>query len=55
MPTFIIGEEGVEIMEAGEVPMGVLNGVEPVLMSRKLWKGPDCHGQRRGIGCSAGR
>ena len=39
VPTFIIGEEGVEIMEAGEVPMGVLNGVEPVLMSRKLWEG----------------
>lgn len=39
VPTFIIGEEGVEIMEAGEVPMGILNGVEPVLMSRKLWEG----------------
>ena len=30
---------GVEIMEAGEVPMGILSGVEPVLMSRKLWEG----------------
>jgi stage II sporulation protein E len=39
LPTFIIGEEGVEIMEAGEVPMGILSGVEPVLMSRKLWEG----------------
>lgn len=39
VPTFIIGEEGVEIMEAGEVPMGILSGVEPVLMSRKLWEG----------------
>lgn len=26
-------------MEAGEVPMGILSGVEPVLMSRKLWEG----------------
>lgn len=39
VPTFIIGEEGVEIMEAGEVPAGIMNGVEPVLMSRKLWEG----------------
>lgn len=39
VPTFIIGEEGVEIMEAGEVPMGILSEVEPVLMSRKLWEG----------------
>lgn len=39
VPTFIMGEEGVEILEAGQVPMGILNGVEPVLMSRKLWDG----------------
>lgn len=39
VPTFILGEEGVEIMEAGEVPAGVMNGIEPVLMSRKLWEG----------------
>lgn len=38
-PTFILGEEGVEILEAGEVPVGVMNGVEPVLLSRKLWEG----------------
>lgn len=39
VPTFIIGDEGVEILEAGEVPMGIVTGVEPVLMSRKLWEG----------------
>lgn len=39
VPTFIIGDEGVEILEAGQVPMGIINGVEPVLMSRKLWDG----------------
>ena len=39
VPTFIIGDEGVEILEAGEVPMGIMNGVEPVLISRKLWDG----------------
>lgn len=39
VPTFIMGEEGVEILEAGQVPMGILNGVEPVLMSRMLWDG----------------
>lgn len=36
--TFIIGEDGVELMEAGEVPMGIVNQVEPVLISRKLWE-----------------
>lgn len=39
VPTFILGEEGVEILAAGEVPVGVMNGVEPVLLSRKLWEG----------------
>lgn len=39
VPTFIIGDEGVEILEAGQVPMGIINGVEPVLMSRKMWDG----------------
>lgn len=39
VPTFIIADEGVEILEAGQVPMGIMNGVEPVLMSRKLWDG----------------
>lgn len=35
--TFIIGEDGVELLEAGDVPMGVLNPIEPVLLSKKLW------------------
>lgn len=35
--TFILGRDGVEIMEAGEVPAGVICPVEPVLISRKLW------------------
>lgn len=39
VPTFIIGEDGVELLEAGEVPMGVLTAVEPELMSKKLWDG----------------
>lgn len=39
VPTFILSEEGVEVLEAGEVPVGVLNEVEPVLISRKLWEG----------------
>lgn len=37
--TFILGAEGVEILEAGEVPMGVIAPVEPILLSRKLWEG----------------
>lgn len=36
-PTYILGENGVELLEAGEVPMGILNQVEPVLLSKKLW------------------
>lgn len=35
--TFILGAEGVEYLEAGEVPAGVMCMVEPVLLSRKLW------------------
>lgn len=35
--TFILGEDGVEVLEAGDVPMGVLNPVEPTLLSKKLW------------------
>lgn len=35
--TFILGSGGVEILEAGEVPAGVVCSVEPVLLSRKLW------------------
>ena len=37
--TFVLGENGVELLEAGDVPAGVLNPVEPVLLSRKLWDG----------------
>ncbi len=37
--TFILGREGVERLEAGEVPAGVLSPVEPLLLSRKLWDG----------------
>ena len=39
VPTFIIGQEGVERLEAGQVPAGVLRDAEPVLISRKLWEG----------------
>ena len=39
VPTFIIGQEGVERLEAGQVPVGVLRDAEPVLISRKLWEG----------------
>ncbi len=35
--TYVMCESGVEILEAGDVPMGVLNTVEPLLLSRKLW------------------
>lgn len=35
--TFVLGKDGVEILEAGDVPAGVICPVEPVLMSRKLW------------------
>lgn len=35
--TFILGAEGVEILEAAEVPAGVICPVEPALLSRKLW------------------
>jgi len=35
--TFVLGKSGVEILQAGEVPAGVLGMVEPVLLSKKLW------------------
>ena len=35
--SFLIGRDGVEQLEAGDVPIGILNPIEPVLMSRKLW------------------
>lgn len=37
--TFVLGEGGVDILEAGDVPAGVLSPVEPVLLSKKLWDG----------------
>lgn len=35
--TIVLGAEGAELLEAGEVPAGVMCMVEPVLLSRKLW------------------
>lgn len=37
--TFVLSGNGVEVLEAGEVPAGVLGSVEPVLLSKKLWDG----------------
>lgn len=37
--TFVVSGGMVETLEAGDVPAGVLNPVEPVLLSRKLWDG----------------
>lgn len=37
--TFIIGVSGVDVLQAGSVPAGILNPVEPALLSRKLWDG----------------
>ena len=36
--SFIIGRDSVESLESDHVPAGVLNPVEPVLLSRKLWE-----------------
>lgn len=36
--TFVIGENGVELLEAAQAPAGVLNPIEPVLLSKKLWE-----------------
>ncbi len=35
--TFVQGGEGVDVLQAGEVPAGILPQAEPVLLSRKLW------------------
>ena len=35
--SFVISEKGVEVLESEHVPAGVLNPVEPVLLSKKLW------------------
>lgn len=37
--TFVLSDGKVEILEAGELPAGVLPGAEPSLLSRKLWDG----------------
>lgn len=37
--SFIMGRETVDILESGHVPAGVMNPVEPVLLSKKLWDG----------------
>lgn len=37
--TFILGENGVEYLESGNVPMGVVHSIEPVLLSKKVWDG----------------
>lgn len=36
--TFIISNQGVEQLEASEVPAGVFHQVEPVLISKKMWE-----------------
>lgn len=35
--TFVMGRDGVDLLEAGELPMGVAGTVEPILLSKKLW------------------
>ncbi len=35
--TFVLSEGGVDILEAGNVPAGVLTAAEPALLSKKLW------------------
>lgn len=37
--TFVMGRESVDILESENVPAGIVNPVEPVLLSRKLWDG----------------
>lgn len=37
--TFVAGRENVDILESENVPAGIVNPVEPVLLSRKLWDG----------------
>lgn len=36
--TYVLDEGGVELLEAAQPPAGVLEQVEPVLLSRKLWE-----------------
>lgn len=37
VPSFLLGRDGTEILEGGELPMGVTESIEPILLSRKLW------------------
>jgi len=36
--TYVLDGDGVELLEAAQAPAGVLEQVEPVLLSRKLWE-----------------
>ena len=36
--TFLIGSEGVELLQACDAPAGMFLQVEPMLLSRKLWE-----------------
>ena len=38
-PTFVMGEECIQVLKAGQVPAGALGQAEPVLLSQKLWDG----------------
>lgn len=35
--TFLVSRDGVELLESGEIPVGVISPIEPVLLSKKLW------------------
>lgn len=37
--SFLMGKESIDMLESEHVPAGVLNPVEPVLLSKKLWDG----------------
>lgn len=36
---FLLHEGSAEILEAGQVPVGVIGQAEPLLLSKKLWTG----------------
>ncbi len=36
-PTFVRSENGVELLESGELPVGVVKDAEPAFLSKKLW------------------
>ena len=36
---FLLHEGSAEILEAGQVPVGVIGQAEPLLLSKKLWDG----------------